>query len=106
MGASKDNKLVGAKDPKATVNKHGMRNVMMEDWEARTLLNGTYHGRTAAGWTGCKIMGYAVKSLQMGGIPMAPEKVFLTAGGGPPDAQVYCYLGCKIFVGVDSINYI
>ena len=83
---------------KTVLDKNGMRNVMTEDHEARTLMNGTYHGRTASGWVGARIVGYATKSLQMGGIPQPPEKTYLSWGGGPPDAQVYCYVGCEFLL--------
>lgn len=93
-GASPKNEKDDVKS-KTNLDKNGMRNVMTEDHEARTLMNGTYHGRQAGGWTGARIVGYATKSLQMGGIPQPPEKTYLNPGAGPPDAQVYCYIACE-----------
>ena len=63
------------------------------------LYNGTWHGRKAAGWTGCKIAGYGLTGirelLQGGEVPLPANKVKLVLGDGPPDSQVYVYIQCQ-----------
>jgi hypothetical protein len=71
------------------------RNVCQEEREAKTLMNGTWHGRKAKGWVGCQLLGMDIRSIQMGGTAQPASQVFLKPSGGPPDAQIYVYLGCE-----------